>query len=81
MLMPPNKGISIKVNLRPSSNGKWTGDFTLFDHQGSEVNIQRFIASKEFPTREAAKEQALEEAKAAIAHQNEEPRPGPGKAL
>jgi len=61
-----HKGIDIELNVRPLQNGKWSGDYTLVEHKGSETVTTPYSRSLEFETVKAARESALEAARQKI---------------
>ncbi len=64
MIQFVHKGVEIEMELHQLMHGFWKCDYTLIEHPG---RIQTLHAGdKEFPTMDAAKNYALQEARDAI---------------
>ena len=55
--------------------GEWTGTFTLIRDNGEEINVATYYGSLTFPTREEAKNAALDAARAEIDKASEPVKP------
>jgi hypothetical protein len=64
MIQAVHKGVEIELELHQLMHGFWKCDYTLIKHPG---RIQTLHAGdREFPTMDAAKDYALQEARNAI---------------
>jgi hypothetical protein len=58
------KGIEIEMELHQQAHGHWKCDYTLIKHPERTITIHH--GAKEFPTMDLARENALQDARAAI---------------
>jgi len=59
-------GYGIKLTLTQLQSGEWTGNFTLIRDGADEINYAPYHGSPAFPTREEAKQAALDAARSEI---------------
>jgi hypothetical protein len=64
MIQAVHKGIEIEMELRQLQQGYWKCDYTLIKHLGRIQTLHH--GDKEFPTMDAARDYALQEARDAI---------------
>jgi hypothetical protein len=64
MIQAIHKGVEIELESRQQPHGLWKCDYTLITHPDRTRTMHRGTA--EFPTKDLADEQALQEARAAI---------------
>jgi hypothetical protein len=60
------KGVEIEMELHQLQEGFWKCDYTLIKHPGRIQTLHH--GDKEFPTMDAARDYALQEARDAIDH-------------
>jgi hypothetical protein len=64
MIQAIYKGIEIEMDLHQFTHGCWSCDYTLIKHPEGAVTMKH--EAREFPSMELAREDALQQARAAI---------------